>query len=167
MPLSIAEHDAKELYDNYDLGKELGRGQFGVTFKASHKKESKVFACKTISKRKLVTKEDSEDVRREVAIMHHLNGHENIVSLQASYEDKHSVHLLMELCEGGELFDRIVSKGRYSEKAAAAAFRTVMRVVAQCHALGVMHRDLKPENFLLSSKHDDAAIKGDNFNFTI
>ena len=56
---------------------------------------------------------------------------------------------MMEICEGGELFDRIVSRGHYSEKAAAECFRAVMKVVAQCHALGVIHRDLKPENFLL------------------
>jgi len=56
---------------------------------------------------------------------------------------------LMEIAEGGELFDRIVNKGHYSEKEAARAFRQIMKVVAQCHALGVMHRDLKPENFLL------------------
>lgn len=55
----------------------------------------------------------------------------------------------MEIAEGGELFDRIVSRGHYSEKAAAGVFRTIMKVVAQCHALGVIHRDLKPENFLL------------------
>jgi serine/threonine protein kinase len=55
----------------------------------------------------------------------------------------------MEIAEGGELFDRIVNKGHYSEKEAARAFRQIMKVVAQCHALGVIHRDLKPENFLL------------------
>lgn len=53
---------------------------------------------KSIGKRKLVTPEDVEDVRREVQIMHHLEGHPNVVALRGAYEDKHHVHLLMELC---------------------------------------------------------------------
>ena len=58
-------------------------------------------------------KEDVEDVRREVQILHHLGGHPNITLLKGAYEDKYNVHLVMELCSGGELFDRIVSRGHY------------------------------------------------------
>eukprot|EP00959_Pyramimonas_sp_CCMP1952_P063918 1335580-Pyramimonas_sp.AAC.1 len=115
----------------------------------------------------MVTKEDAEDVEREVAIMYHLAGHPNVVTLLAAYEDKHSVQLVMELCEGGELFDRIVSKGHYTEKSAATMVRTILKVVAQCHVLGVMHRDLKPENFLLSSTKDDAECKATDFGLSV
>lgn len=52
--------------------------------------------------------EDIDDVRREVQIMHHLKGHENITFLQGAYEDRQAVHLVMDLCSGGELFDRCV-----------------------------------------------------------
>ena len=58
-------------------------------------------------------KEDIEDVRREVQILHHLGGHPNITLLKGAFEDKYNVHLVMELCSGGELFDRIVSRGHY------------------------------------------------------
>ena len=58
--------------------------------------------------------EDIQDVQREVQIMHHLAGHQNIVQLRGSYEDRTHVHLVMELCSGGELFDRIVQKGHYT-----------------------------------------------------
>jgi len=58
-------------------------------------------------------KEDVEDVRREVQILHHLGGHPNITLLKGAFEDKYNVHLVMELCSGGELFDRIVSRGHY------------------------------------------------------
>ena len=58
-------------------------------------------------------KEDVEDVRREVQILHHLGGNPNITLLKGAYEDKYNVHLVMELCSGGELFDRIVSRGHY------------------------------------------------------
>ena len=64
----------------YELGRELGRGQFGITKTAMCKSTGEKYACKSISKKKLHTRDDVEDVRREVAIMHHLNGHGNIVS---------------------------------------------------------------------------------------
>jgi calcium-dependent protein kinase len=72
---------------------------------------------------------DVEDVRREVEIMRHMPSHPNIVSLRAAYEDEDNVHLVMELCEGGELFDRIVARGHYTERAAAAVTRTIVEVV--------------------------------------
>jgi calcium-dependent protein kinase len=132
------------------IGKELGRGQFGVTSLCTHKATGQKFACKTISKRKLSTKEDIEDVRHEVQIMYHLSGQPGIVELKGTYEDKNSVHLVMELCAGGELFDRIIAKGHYTERAAASLLRTIVEIVHTCHTMGVIHRDLKPENFLLS-----------------
>ncbi|KAL0355921.1 UNVERIFIED_CONTAM: Calcium-dependent protein kinase [Sesamum radiatum] len=100
-------------------------------------------ACKSI-KKKLRTAVDIEDVRREVAIMSSLPEHPNIVKLRATYEDNEAVHLVMELCEGGELFDRIVARGHYSERAAAGVAKTIAEVVRMCHQHGVMHRDLKP-----------------------
>ena len=67
-------------------------------------------------------------------------GHPNITYLQGAYEDRQAVHLVMDLCSGGELFDRIVAKGSYSERDAAEMIRTMVRVVAHCHSLGVIHR---------------------------
>ena len=119
-------HDIEE---NYELGKELGRGEFGVTYLCTDKSNGDVFACKKISKKKLKTAIDIEDVRREVAIMRHMPKHPNIVTLKDTFEDDHAVHLVMELCEGGELFDRIVSRGHYTERAAAVVLRTIVEVV--------------------------------------
>ncbi|KAG0479147.1 hypothetical protein HPP92_013866 [Vanilla planifolia] len=104
----------EDVRHTYSIGKELGRGQFGVTHLCTNKATGQQFACKTIAKRKLTNAEDIEDVRREVQIMHHLTGQPNIVELKGAYEDKHSVHLVMELCAGGELFDRIIAKGHFS-----------------------------------------------------
>ncbi|CAI9106251.1 OLC1v1005366C1 [Oldenlandia corymbosa var. corymbosa] len=151
----------------YTIGKELGRGQFGVTHLCTHKQTGEQFACKTIAKRKLVNKEDIEDVRREVQIMHHLTGQPNIVELKGAYEDKHSVHLVMELCAGGELFDRIIAKGHYTERAAASLLRTIVQIVHTCHSMGVIHRDLKPENFLLLSKDENAPLKATDFGLSV
>eukprot|EP00959_Pyramimonas_sp_CCMP1952_P461311 9481368-Pyramimonas_sp.AAC.2 len=65
---SVLRQDVDDLHDNYTLGKELGRGQFGVTYLATHNTTGIKYACKVISKKKMVTKEDAEDVEREVAI---------------------------------------------------------------------------------------------------
>ncbi|KAK6936926.1 Protein kinase domain [Dillenia turbinata] len=151
----------------YTIGKELGRGQFGITHLCTHKATGEQFACKTIAKRKLVNKEDIEDVRREVQIMHHLTGQPNIVELKGAYEDKHSVHLVMELCAGGELFDRIIAKGHYTERAAASLLRTIVQIVHTCHSMGVVHRDLKPENFLLLNKAENSPLKATDFGLSV
>ncbi|XP_057433042.1 calcium-dependent protein kinase 17-like [Lotus japonicus] len=151
----------------YSMGKELGRGQFGVTHLCTHKTTGHQFACKTIAKRKLVNKEDIEDVRREVQIMHHLTGQPNIVELKGAYEDKQSVHLVMELCAGGELFDRIIAKGHYTERAAASLLRTIVQIVHTFHSMGVIHRDLKPENFLLLNKDEKSPLKATDFGLSV
>ncbi|GLU12294.1 hypothetical protein SLE2022_289870 [Rubroshorea leprosula] len=153
--------------DKYILGRELGRGEFGITYLCTDRENREALACKSISKRKLRTAVDIEDVRREVAILSTLPEHPNIVKLKATYEDNENVHLVMELCEGGELFDRIVARGHYSERAAAGVARTVAEVVKMCHENGVMHRDLKPENFLFANKKEHSPLKVIDFGLSV
>ncbi|XP_076902493.1 calcium-dependent protein kinase 26-like [Bidens hawaiensis] len=147
------------LKDFYMLGKKLGNGQFGTTYLCVEKTTSKQFACKSIAKRKLLTDDDIVDVKREIEIMHHLSGHPNVVSIEGAYEDSVSVYLVMELCAGGELFDRIIDKSYYSERKAADLAKTIVSVIEGCHSLGVMHRDLKPENFLFVDEDEDSVMK--------
>ncbi|CAJ2664471.1 calcium-dependent protein kinase 10 [Trifolium pratense] len=153
--------------DKYVLGRELGRGEFGITYLCTDKETKEELACKSISKRKLRTAVDVEDVRREAAIMATLPEHPNVVKLKATYEDDENVHLVMELCEGGELFDRIVARGHYSERAAAHVARTIAEVVRMCHVNGVMHRDLKPENFLFANKKENSVLKAIDFGLSV
>ncbi|KAL0758831.1 hypothetical protein Bca101_074981 [Brassica carinata] len=100
-------------------------------------------------------------------IMHHLAGHKNIVTIKGAYEDSLYVHIVMEVCAGGELFDRIIQRGHYSERKAAELTKIVVGVVEACHSLGVMHRDLKPENFLLVNKDDDFSLKAIDFGLSV
>ncbi|GJS47799.1 calcium-dependent protein kinase 13 [Tanacetum coccineum] len=93
------------------VDKELSRGEFGITYLCMDRGSHELLACKSISKRKLQTPVDIDDVRREVAIMKHLPSSSSIVKLREACEDENAVHLVMELCEGGELFDRIVARG--------------------------------------------------------
>ncbi|KAK8963606.1 Calcium-dependent protein kinase 30 [Platanthera guangdongensis] len=73
----------------------------------------------------------------------------------------------MELCEGGELFDRIIARGHYSERGAAVVVRIVAEVVRMCHAIGVIHRDLKPENFLYTTKKENSSLKVIDFGLSV
>ncbi|XP_073149827.1 calcium-dependent protein kinase 9-like [Henckelia pumila] len=152
---------------HYNLGSELGRGQFGVTHLCTDISTGQKYACKSIAKKKLVTKSDKEDMRREIQIMQHMSGQSNIVEFKGAYEDNDSVHLVMELCEGGELFDRIIARGHYNERDAASMCRSIVNVVHICHFMGVMHRDLKPENFLLSDKSEQALLKATDFGLSV
>ncbi|KAK6250523.1 hypothetical protein QUC31_008070 [Theobroma cacao] len=147
------------LKDRYILGEQLGWGQFGVIRLCSDKLTREVLACKSISKDRLVTSDDARSVKLEIEIMTRLSGHPNVVDLKAVYEDEDYVHLVMELCAGGELFHRLEKYGRFSEAEARVLFRHLMQVVLYCHEIGVVHRDLKPENILLATKASSSPIK--------
>ncbi|XP_010062002.2 calcium-dependent protein kinase 11 isoform X2 [Eucalyptus grandis] len=155
------------LEDHFSLGEKLGEGQFGTAYLCADKATHKIYACKSIPKRKLHSQEDVEEVRREIQIMHYLSEHPNVVQIKGTYEDSTSVHIVMELCGGGELFDRIIKKGRFSEREAAKHIKMIVRAVEACHSAGVMHRDLKPENFLFVNPDDDAELKVIDFGLSV
>ncbi|GFZ06983.1 phosphoenolpyruvate carboxylase-related kinase 1 [Actinidia rufa] len=145
--------------DRYILGEQLGWGQFGIIRACSDKLTGEVLACKSIAKERLVTPDDVRSVKLEIEIMTRLSGHPNVVDLKAVYEDEDYVHLVMELCVGGELFHQLEKHGRFSEYEARVLFRHLMQVVMYCHEKGIVHRDLKPENILLATKSFSSHIK--------
>ncbi|PHU05743.1 Calcium-dependent protein kinase 2 [Capsicum chinense] len=124
---SVLGRKTGNLKDVFSLGRKLGQGQFGTTFLCLEKSPGgMVCACKSIAKRRLTTEEDIEDVRREIQIMHHFAGQPSVVQIIGAYEDAVAVHVVMELCAGGELFDRILQRGHYSEKKAAELARVII-----------------------------------------
>ncbi|KAM0882655.1 hypothetical protein ACQ4PT_032166 [Festuca glaucescens] len=163
----VLQRPMADVRSQYNLERKLGSGQFGTTYLCTEHATGLKYACKSVSKRKLVRRADVEDMRREVTILQHLSGQPNIAEFRGAFEDTDSVHLVMEFCSGGELFDRITAKGNYSERQAAAVCRDVLTVVHVCHFMGVIHRDLKPENFLLASPADDAPLKAIDFGLSI
>ncbi|KAI3716463.1 hypothetical protein L1987_67361 [Smallanthus sonchifolius] len=163
----IKDTFGKDIFERYKMGKELGRGEFGVSYECQDITTGEKVACKKIAKSKLRAEIDVEDVRREVTIMRHMPVHPNIVSYKDVFEDKDAIYLLMELCEGGELFDKIVAKGHYTERAAALVIKTILEVVQTCHKHEVIHRDLKPENFLYAHKGEQASLKAIDFGLSI
>jgi calcium-dependent protein kinase len=142
----------------YEPGHELGRGQFGVARLARCRSTGGEVAIKSISKRHLEQCSGGKppgggsgvDVRREVEVLRHLSPHPRIVRLIDALEDECSVHLVLELCRGGELVDAVEAAGRFTEKDAAAAMRALLEAVAFCHEMGVCHRDLKLDNLLIA-----------------
>ncbi|KAG6506795.1 hypothetical protein ZIOFF_032125 [Zingiber officinale] len=101
-----------------------------------------------------------EDVRREVKILKALSNHNNLVKFYDACKDALNVYVVMELCEGGELLERILSRGgRYSEEDAKAIVIQILSVIVFCHLQGVVHRDLKPENFLFTTRDENAQMK--------
>ncbi|KAH7289767.1 hypothetical protein KP509_30G018000 [Ceratopteris richardii] len=158
---------SRSFSSKYELGQEVGRGHFGHTCFARVKKgelKGQAVAVKVISKSKMTTAIAIEDVKREVKILRALSGHENLVQFYDACEDNNNVYIVMELCEGGELLDRILSRGgRYSEEDAKFIVIQILNIASFCHFQGVVHRDLKPENFLFMTKDEDSAIKAIDF----
>ncbi|XP_019187250.1 PREDICTED: CDPK-related kinase 7-like [Ipomoea nil] len=158
---------SKNFESHYELGEEVGRGHFGYTCAAKGKKGSlkgQDVAVKVIQKSKMTTAIAIEDVRREVNILRALTGHRNLVHFYDAYDDEENVYIVMELCKGGELLDRILSRGgKYSEEDAKVVMVQILNVVAYCHLQGVVHRDLKPENFLFTTKDERSPLKAIDF----
>jgi calcium-dependent protein kinase len=125
------------------------------------RKTKEWYAIKSIRKSKV---NKVEVLKREIQILKEVN-HPNIIRLIEVHEDEKYLHLITELCTGGELFDRIIAKtqspeGHFSERDAANLIRSILDAIAYCHdELQIVHRDLKPENFLFASHAEDAPIK--------
>jgi len=85
--------------------------------------------------------------------------HPNIIALKEMIDTKDKIYFVMELVTGGELFDRIVEKGSYSEEDAKELVRKIVSAVEYLHSKEIAHRDLKPENLLVKSLECDTEVK--------
>ena len=143
------------LQDVYEVVKQLGKGGYGKVFQVKNKKTGEIRACKQLSKLNI---SDLVKFRREIDILIKTD-HPNIIKLYDVFESNHNLYLVMEECNGGELFDRITdhieNEEMYTEKEAADILLQVMSAVEYCHNNGICHRDLKPENLLYLKKGDE------------
>jgi len=146
---------------NYHIDpKELGHGHYGVVRKCMNRETGAWYAVKSIRKSKV---SKIEVLKREIEILKEVK-HPHIIELIEVYEDERYLHLITELCTGGELFDRIIAKtqsaeGHFSEHDAAVLVRDILDAIRYCHDKGIVHRDLKPENFLFLTEAEDAPVK--------
>lgn len=149
--------DIKKIFDFKEV---LGTGAFSEVVLAQEKLTSRMFAVKCIPKKALKGKESS--IENEIAVLRKIK-HENIVALEDIYESPDHLYLIMQLVSGGELFDRIVEKGFYTEKDASTLIRQVLDAVNYLHRMGIVHRDLKPENLLYFNPQDESKIMISDF----
>ncbi|EIE21807.1 Pkinase-domain-containing protein [Coccomyxa subellipsoidea C-169] len=153
--------DVKAEYEFLDKLSHTSADSSDVVYSVRHRKTDKRFACKRISKHqpdyggscKRVGASAGAGWRHEAQMLARCAEHANIVSLHEVIEDAHYVYIVMEECEGGELFDLILERGHLSEKDAAVNARAILEVIRHCHSQGVVNRDLKPENLLLKKKY--------------
>ncbi|NWQ80471.1 KCC1G kinase, partial [Columbina picui] len=132
----------------------LGSGAFSEVFLVKQRSTGKLFALKCIKKSPL-TRDSS--LENEIAVLKKIK-HENIVTLEDIYESTTHFYLVMQLVSGGELFDRILERGVYTEKDASVVIHQVLTAVKYLHENGIVHRDLKPENLLYLTPEENSKI---------
>ena len=190
-PTSPTKH--KVVYDNNDnepvktrsrkeslsayyavCNKPTGHGVAGQVFPCRSLATNHSCAVKTIDKSKIRRR---DRIRREIAFLREVD-HANIISLYDVFEDEDNVHIVTDFCEGGELFDEIVTRataGKYDEKlppcfdeaTAMPIIRSLVEAVSYLHRRDIVHRDIKPENILFVQKDNLREIKLIDFGLSI
>lgn len=151
---SIVKRDYTDFYHKEG---ELGKGATSIVFNVRDVRTGHEFAAKEISK-----SIDKKIVRTEAAILLKVM-HKNIVRLHQIFETKRKVVLILEKVTGGELFDRIVERGCYTESDAANALKEIISAIEYLHSMNIVHRDLKPENLLYATTEPDSVLKVADF----
>ncbi|CAM9958701.1 unnamed protein product, partial [Scytosiphon promiscuus] len=142
--------------DDFEIGEELGKGRFSRVCMGVNKHSLERKAVKIIMKEDMKA-EEKNLLRAEIAIMRLVN-HPNIIRMEAVYESKRDIFIVMQLHSGGELFDRIVGRPRFTEDEAFTVMYPLVESVAYLHEMGIVHRDLKPENILCGDRIEDIKI---------
>ncbi|KAG6443717.1 hypothetical protein O3G_MSEX003026 [Manduca sexta] len=157
----------KEISKKYYISRTLGQGACGVVKLVYHKEKCTKHAMKIIKKCRLTNGQvnhlnDPVKIMNEINIMKALR-HPCIISTEEVFDSRDTVYIIIELMQGGELFERITKCGRLPEILVKFLFRQMVLAVKYLHSQGITHRDLKPENVLLESKHDETIVKISDF----
>ena len=129
-------------------GQILGKGHFArVCLALDTLSNNRRVAVKQIDKKDM--NKNRGIVEAEMSILQKMGQHRYIVSMLDWWEDDRKFHIVMELCDGGDLFSKIVEQGKYSEREAVRCCRQIAEALSYMHNCGIIHRDLKPENILL------------------
>jgi len=143
----------------------LGQGKYGTVRRCIDRTTGQHYAVKSVRKSEPSVK--PADLRREISLLQAMK-HDSIIQLRDVYEDSKYVHLVTDLCTGGELFDKIVEKASsdsenqatncFEEAEASRILFQILTAVSYMHKAGVVHRDIKPENILFETKDADSPV---------
>ncbi|KFW92832.1 Serine/threonine-protein kinase H1 [Phalacrocorax carbo] len=153
----VAKYRAKfdpRVTAKYDIKALIGRGSFSRVVRVEHKATKQPYAIKMIETK---YREGREVCESELSVLRRVR-HTNIIQLIEVFETQDRVYMVMELATGGELFDRIIAKGSFTERDATRVLQMVLDGVKYLHTLGITHRDLKPENLLYYHPGTDSKI---------
>lgn len=153
----VAKYRAKfdpRVTAKYDIKALIGRGSFSRVVRVEHKSTRQPYAIKMIETR---YREGREVCESELCVLRRVR-HTNIIQLMEVFETTERVYMVMELATGGELFDRIIARGSFTERDATRVLQMVLDGVKYLHTLGITHRDLKPENLLYYHPGADSKI---------
>ena len=149
LPEDSPNNKSQDLLSEYNIIKIIGRGNFSIVKLGEHKLTKEKVAIKIMKKSQIINQDDLIRIDREIQILKSLN-HENVIKIYNILEDKKRFYIIMEYCENGELFNRIVNKKRLSEDESAIFYYQLINGLEYIHKNKIIHRDLKPENLLLS-----------------
>eukprot|EP01017_Pseudomicrothorax_dubius_P024943 TRINITY_DN2657_c0_g1_i5.p1 TRINITY_DN2657_c0_g1~~TRINITY_DN2657_c0_g1_i5.p1 ORF type:complete len:420 (-),score=74.47 TRINITY_DN2657_c0_g1_i5:597-1856(-) len=149
----------RDFNKHYAITKAIGKGSFAIVYQATRYSDNAEFAIKSFDKRKIdPNSKNKAGLINEVNIMRTLNN-PSIIRLYEVYETDNHINLVLELLKGGELFEKIIEKGFYTDKDAKVLMYKMLDALNYMHTKGIMHRDIKPENLILSSSENDVDIK--------
>ena len=149
--LSLKENNKQPeqiLLEDYIIKQTIGKGTFSVVKLGIHKRSGAKVAIKILDKSKIEEKDDFDRIVREIQMLSEMDN-ENVIKVYQIFDDENNYLIIMEYCEGGELFNYIVKKQKLCENETAFFFYQIINGVEYIHSKNIAHRDLKPENLLL------------------
>jgi serine/threonine protein kinase len=151
----VVPSEEKWSLQSFDLGLSLGKGRFGLVYKAREKKSMTICAIKIMFKKQIVAQDMLSQLKREIEYHARLR-HRHVLRLYGYFHDEQRVYLVMELADKGELY-KILKKlpeNKLPEEKAARYIFQLSGALQYLHSKGLIHRDIKPENLLLNKKDE-------------
>ena len=146
------KHKEEAILGDYIIKNAIGKGTFSEVRLGIHKNSGKKVAIKILDKTKMIEKEDLVRIVREIQMLSEMDN-ENVIKIYQIFEDEKNFLIIMEYCEGGELFNYIVKKQKIPENEASYFFYQIIKGIEYIHSKKIAHRDLKPENLLLDKNN--------------